>query len=208
MYRRAVLSAPLAFGVLRERPGDEFAALRGVSRTMQPIRTDNLAKLYDMPDMEWARAEAALGEGSVGREPAAFLGTVGRDGRPHVAGVGIVVHDGSPFFCAGLGTGKARNLMHNPACTLALRLEGLDLSLEGEARRVDDPELRGAPSRRCTPRVGGRRPLTSRRWRWPRRTRPSRAGPGPWPLWRFTINKAVGVATAEPHGASRWTFAG
>lgn len=173
---------------------------------MQPIRTDNLAKLYDMPDMEWARAEAALGEGSVGREPAAFLGTVGRNGRPHVAGIGIVVHDGALFFCMGLGTGKARNLMHNPACTVALRLEGLDLTLEGDARRVEDPELLetvaalyaegGWPARADVEAMALAAPYSAQS-----------AGPGPWPLWRFTINKAVGVATAEPHAASRWTFA-
>jgi hypothetical protein len=174
---------------------------------MQPTRTDNLAKLYDMSDMEWARAEAALGHGSVGREPAAFLGTVGADGRPHVAGIGLVVHDGALFFGAGLRTGKARNLINNPACTIALRLEGLDLSLEGEARRVDDPELLtdvaalyaegGWPARADTDAMALAAPYSAQS-----------AGPGPWPLWRFTINKAIGVATAEPHAASRWTFAG
>jgi hypothetical protein len=33
------------------------------------------------------------------------------------------------------------------------------------------------------------------------------AGPGPWPLYRFTFNTAIGVATAEPYGATRWRFA-
>jgi hypothetical protein len=173
---------------------------------MQPIRTDNLAKLYDMADMGWERAQEALGHGSVGREPTAFLGTVGRDGRPHVAGIGVVVHDGALFFGAGLGTGKARNLMNSPACTIALRLEGLDLSLEGEARRVEDPELLtvvaglyaegGWPARADVEAMALAAPYSAQS-----------AGPGPWPLWRFTINKAVGVATSEPHGASRWTFA-
>lgn len=174
---------------------------------MQPTKTDNLAKLYDMPDMAWARAEAALGHGSVGKNPAAFLGTVGADGRPHVAGIGLVVHDASLFFAVGLKTGKARNLVNNPACTVALRLEGLDLSLEGEARRVEDPQLLkdvaalyaegGWPATADTDAMALAAPYSAQS-----------AGPGPWPLWRFTINKAIGVATAEPFSASRWTFAG
>ena len=33
------------------------------------------------------------------------------------------------------------------------------------------------------------------------------AGPAPWYLYRLTLHTAVGVATAEPHGATRWNFA-
>ncbi|WP_230687058.1 hypothetical protein [Catellatospora vulcania] len=32
-------------------------------------------------------------------------------------------------------------------------------------------------------------------------------GPAPWHLYRLTLHTAVGVATAEPHGATRWDFA-
>jgi len=32
------------------------------------------------------------------------------------------------------------------------------------------------------------------------------AGPPPWHLYRFTFHTAVGNATAEPHGATRWRF--
>ena len=34
------------------------------------------------------------------------------------------------------------------------------------------------------------------------------AGPPPWQLYRFTIDKVVGVATEEPYGATRWRFKG
>ena len=37
-------------------------------------------------------------------------------------------------------------------------------------------------------------------------TAPS-AGPPPWNLYRLTLHAAVGVASAEPHGATRWEFA-
>lgn len=32
-------------------------------------------------------------------------------------------------------------------------------------------------------------------------------GPAPWHVYRLTLHSAVGVATAEPHGSTRWTFA-
>ena len=34
------------------------------------------------------------------------------------------------------------------------------------------------------------------------------AGPPPWDLYEFTPRTAFGVASAEPHGATRWTFEG
>ena len=37
-------------------------------------------------------------------------------------------------------------------------------------------------------------------------TAPS-AGPAPWHLYHLTLHTAVGVAGAEPHGATRWDFA-
>lgn len=33
------------------------------------------------------------------------------------------------------------------------------------------------------------------------------AGPPPWHLYRLAPHTAFGVATAEPHGATRWNFA-
>ena len=32
------------------------------------------------------------------------------------------------------------------------------------------------------------------------------AGPPPWHLYRCTFHTAIGNATAEPHGATRWRF--
>jgi hypothetical protein len=32
------------------------------------------------------------------------------------------------------------------------------------------------------------------------------ARPPPWHLFRFTAHTVFGVATAEPHGATRWRF--
>jgi hypothetical protein len=82
-------------------------------------------------------------------------------------------------------------------------LDGIDLVLDGEATRVTDP---------ATPEeLAGR----YRDVGWPAEvdgdaftapfSAPS-AGPPPWHLYRFTARTAVGVATAEPHGATRWRY--
>ncbi|MCW2983554.1 MAG: pyridoxamine 5-phosphate oxidase-related FMN-binding protein [Conexibacter sp.] len=168
-----------------------------------PRETVNLATLYDEPEMPWSRAAAALGTGSLGPETACFLGTVRPDGRPHAAGVGVVSHDGDLYLTSGPGARKARNLAANPACTLSMRLDGLDLVLEGEARRETDATTLADVA--ALYRDGG----------WPAevdtenealtaRYSAQSAGPPPWHLYRFTIHTAYGVALRPPHGASRW----
>jgi Pyridoxamine 5'-phosphate oxidase len=144
-----------------------------------------------------------LSAGPPGPEIGFFLGTVRPDGRPHAAGIGALWEDGELYFTSGAGTRKARNLAANPACTISVKLEGIDLVLEGEATRVTDgPTLE---------RLAGR----YRESGWPAEVEgeaftapfsaPS-AGPPPWQLYRFNLHTAFGVATAEPHGATRWRF--
>jgi pyridoxine/pyridoxamine 5'-phosphate oxidase len=168
-----------------------------------PRETVNLATLYEEELMPWSRAVEALGTGSVGAEHACFLGTVRPDGRPHSAGVGVAEWDGGIYFTSGRGTRKARNLAENPHCTLSMRLDGLDLVLEGEARRVTDVATLAAVA--AVYRDGG----------WPAEpdgdslTAPysaQSAGPPPWDLYRLEIRTAFGVGLRPPHGASRWSF--
>ncbi len=169
----------------------------------EPRRTTNLATLYDQEEMPWSRAAEALGQGSLGPESACFLGTVHPDGRPHSAGVGVAVHDGDLFFTSGPTARKTRNLLNNPACTLSMRLDGIDLVVEGEARRETDLATLTAVAAAYD--AGG----------WPAQadgdaiTAPysaQSAGPGPWYLFRFRIATAFGVGLRPPHGASRWDF--
>jgi Pyridoxamine 5'-phosphate oxidase len=171
--------------------------------TTAPRQTVNLAELYGEEPMPWSRAAEALGSGSLGPEIPCFLGTVGPDGRPHSAGIGVAELDGDLYFTSGPGTRKSRNLAANPACTLSLRLDGIDLVLEGEARRVTDrPTLDQVAA---IFRDGG----------WPAeveddaitaRYSAQSAGPPPWHLYRLTFHTAFGVGLREPHGASRWRF--
>ncbi|HET7048673.1 MAG TPA: pyridoxamine 5'-phosphate oxidase family protein [Solirubrobacteraceae bacterium] len=165
--------------------------------------TVNLAGLYEEAPMPWDRASTALGTGSLKPEIPCFLGTVRPDGRPHSAGVGVAEHDGGIYFTSGPETRKSRNLAANPACTLSLRLDGIDLVLEGDAERVvDQPTLEQLAS---VFRHGG----------WPATvegdaiTAPysaQSAGPPPWRLYRLNVHTAFGVGLREPHGASRWRF--
>jgi hypothetical protein len=167
----------------------------------EPIETKNL-DIYGNEALPWSRSRdrftAAPFIGGL-----TFLGTTRPDGRPHAAGVGALWLDGDIYFTSGPGTRKSRNLAANPACTISARLEGIDIVLEGEAVRVTDGQTLERLAARC--REGG----------WPVQVEsdaltapysaPS-AGPPPWHLYRFTFHTAIGNATAEPNGATRWRF--
>jgi len=169
-----------------------------------PVEVTNL-DIYGSPALLWSRPHDLLAAGTPLPDPAFFLGTVRPDGRPHAAGIGALWLDGELYFVTGPATRKARNLAANPACTISVRLEGIDLTLEGEATRVTERPTLEEAARRY--REGG----------WPAEVEgdaftapysaPS-AGPPPWHVYRFTFHTAFGVATAEPNGATRWRFDG
>jgi nitroimidazol reductase NimA-like FMN-containing flavoprotein (pyridoxamine 5'-phosphate oxidase superfamily) len=168
----------------------------------EPVETTSLDR-YGNPALAWARAEAALSAALPSRAVTSFLGTVGPDGRPHAAGLGAVWLAGDVYFTSSPKARKARNLAVNPACSLSVRLSGIDLVIEGEAARVTDPELLERLA--AVYRTGG----------WPAEvagdayTAPFNApsaGPPPWQLYRMRIDTVFGVATAEPQGATRWRF--
>ncbi|MFD0851385.1 pyridoxamine 5'-phosphate oxidase family protein, partial [Actinomadura adrarensis] len=104
-----------------------------------PIETTNL-DIYGDAALPWSRALDGLEAALSLMETAQFLGTVSPDGRPHSAGVGGLWQDGTIYFTSGPGTRKARHLTVNPACTFSVRLPGIDLVLEGEARQITDRE--------------------------------------------------------------------
>ena len=170
----------------------------------EPIETTNLDTLYGSEAIPWSRPRELLAAGALGSGASFFLGTVRPDGRPHAAGIGAAWHDGDLYFQCGPNTRKARNVAANPACTMSASLPGMDLVLEGEARRVTD-----------TPTLEALAAIFREGAGWPVQvdgdaftapySAPS-AGPPPWHLFRLTANTVFGVATAEPHGATRWRF--
>ncbi|NSW53971.1 MAG: pyridoxamine 5'-phosphate oxidase family protein [Anaerolineae bacterium] len=166
-----------------------------------PIDTRNL-DIYGNPPLPWSRPRDLLAAAIFFGRPA-FLGTVRPDGRPHAAAIAPLWLAGEIYFTSGPGTRKARDLAHNPACTLSASLATIDLVLEGEALRVTDAPTLERLAARC--REGG----------WPVQvagdgftgpySAPS-AGPPPWHLYRFRFHTAIGNATAEPNGATLWRF--
>jgi hypothetical protein len=168
----------------------------------EPIETTNLDRYGNKP-LSWSRALQRLETDLPKMGTTSFLATIRPEGRPHSAGVGAMWLDDGLYFTSGPGTRKSRNLVANPACTISIKLEGLDLVLDGEATRVTD----GATLEKVASLYHG--------GGWPAEvdgdaltapfSAPS-AGPAPWHLYRFTFGTAIGVATAEPHGATRWRF--
>jgi hypothetical protein len=168
-----------------------------------PIETTNLATLYGAQPIPWDRARDLLEVGALGPDVRAFLGTVRPDGRPHAAGIGPAWHDGDIYFTTGPTTRKGRNVAANPAATMSISLPGMYLVFEGDAHRVTDPAT--LETLAALYRDAG----------WPAQVEgdaftapysaPS-AGPPPWHVFRLTPHTVFAVASAEPHGATRWRF--
>lgn len=168
----------------------------------EPTDATNLDTTSETDPLPWSRALDLLDGGAL-RDAAAFLGTVRPDGRPHSARIGAAWHDGDVYLQTGRRTRKARNVEANPACTLSVSLEGIDLVFEGAAERVTDgPTLEAVAA---VWREGG----------WPAEAggdgivAPYNApgtGPPPWPVYRVAAHTVFGVANAEPYGATRWRF--
>jgi hypothetical protein len=169
----------------------------------EPISTRNL-DIYGSAALPWSRPHEILCHDTPLTDLTFFVATVRPDGRPHSAGVGATWLDGDLYFVSGPGTLKSRNLAANPACSVSVRLRDIDLVLEGNANRVTDPSTLERVA--AVYRTGG----------WPATvdgdaltapySAPS-AGPPPWYVYRLALHTAIGVATAEPHGATRWDFA-
>ncbi|HEX6872823.1 MAG TPA: pyridoxamine 5'-phosphate oxidase family protein [Micromonosporaceae bacterium] len=168
----------------------------------EPVEVTNLDR-YGFAALRWSRVRDQLAAGSKGPGTTFFLSTVRPDGRPHSAGVGAVWLDGDLYFTAGAQTRKARNLASNPACTISVKLDGIDVVFEGEARRLTD-----APTLHRVAQVyqdSGWPAEVSQDAFTASYSAPS-AGPPPWQVYRFTVETAFGVASAEPPGATRWRF--
>lgn len=176
----------------------------------EPVETTNL-DIYGSAVLPWSRVRDLLdvgqGQPNVGLDEDThrtyWLSTAGPDGAPHLAGIGALWVDDQIWFVSGPGTRKSRNLAANPACAVAASLPGLDLVIEGAATRVTD----GASLERLA--------AAYRAQGWPAKvdgdafTAPYNApsaGPPPWHLYVLTPEVAYAIASAEPHGATRWRF--
>ena len=159
--------------------------------------------IYGNEPIPWSRPLAELEKFEAQPGSTVWMATTRPDGRPHVAGVGALWHDGKFYIVSGPGTRKSRNLTENPNCVISVQLPGIDLVVEGTAERVTDD----ATLERLADRYNAQG--------WPTEVKdgaftapysaPS-AGPPPWYLYEITPTTAFGVGTAEPNGATRWRF--
>lgn len=157
--------------------------------------------IYGSPPIPWSRAQELLDAGDAAATW--WLATARPDGRPHLTGVGALWTDGKLYFVSGAGTRKARNLAKNANCVLSASLKGLDLVIEGKARKVTDKATLDRVAKLYAaqgwPATVAGKALTAPY------SAPS-AGPPPWDLYVLMAKTAFGVAAAEPHGATRWRF--
>jgi PPOX class probable F420-dependent enzyme len=176
------------------------------------VDAKNLAGLYGLPTLEWARVQAQLeagipqapGSGGPNRHTC-WLTTINPDGSPHVTGIGALWVDGTFWFETGAQTRKARNLARDPRCVLSVAMDDFDLVVEGTAGRITDPSTVATMAARWAAEG------------WPARvddtgtaltaefSAPS-AGPPPWFVYRLTPRTATALATVEPGGATRWRY--
>lgn len=172
------------------------------STTIQPKETKNL-DIYGNPPLEWQRVIDALdGIGDQDYADAAsrfWLATTRPDGGPHLMAVGIVWNDGRFYLSTGARTQKGRNLAHDPRCMVIIAAPGIDIEAEGEARIIrDDAELR-----RIAKLFDDWGPEVRDGAFWHEFSAPS-AGPPPWDVYEIRPTTIYAVASAEPHGATRW----
>src|SRR5829696_4839735 len=158
----------------------------------EPADVTNLDRYGNAP-LPWSRPHDLLTGSVPGPEVAMFLSTTRPDGRPHTAGIGALWHDGDLYFTSNPDTRKSRDLAANPACTIAMRLPGIDLVFDGEATRTTDPALLEAVT--ALFREGGW-PAKSVATTRPRRTkRPSASGKSG--SSRCSLKPSSGMAYAD-----------
>ena len=169
----------------------------------QPVETRNLDSYGDAV-LPWTRPQAVLDAIDPKAHITWFLGTAGASGRPHAAGVGALWYGGELYFTSGDGTKKSRDLGANPSASNSVSLPGMDLVFEGTVEKVTDaPTLEALV--RAYNESGWPASVEGDAFTAPY-SAPS-AGPPPWRLYRLVFDRVIGVASAEPHGATLWRFA-
>ena len=160
--------------------------------------------IYGDAPLEWARAVKQLEDTSPDQHRTCWLATTDPDGRAHIAGVGALWVDDKFYFTSSPRARKSRNLSADARCAMSVGLGDIDLVVEGAASKVTDQATLDDLAARYVAQG------------WPARVEdgsftaefsaPS-AGPPPWDLYVLAPSTAYGVATAEPYGATRWSFA-
>ena len=170
----------------------------------------NLGQADGLPPVDWAAVVETLDARSAPRPDAVnsrttWLSTVNEDGSPHVTAVGALWVDGTFWFQTGAGTRKARNVVRDPRCSVAVSVLDADVVLERDAERVTEPDAvtriakawagNGWPAEPDERASGITAPFNA----------PSQ-GPSPWNVYRIEPRSAIVVLATEPGGLTRFRF--
>ena len=165
---------------------------------------------YDAPVIPWDKVRSRLDKGWTQAPETggpdrhtSWLATTNPDGSPHVMPLGALWIDGFVYFTSSPDAVKAKNLVKNSACSIAVSTSDFDLIIEGQVSRVTaEPELEKLAAEY---REGG----------WPAQVEngaltapfsaPS-AGPSPWYVYKLTPETIYALGTSEPYGATRFRF--
>jgi nitroimidazol reductase NimA-like FMN-containing flavoprotein (pyridoxamine 5'-phosphate oxidase superfamily) len=183
-----------------------------MAQKIRPKSEKNISG-YGMGPLSWDRALERLEQewklqappemGGVPEPHTHWLATTRADGRPHLVPIGAAWHEGAFYFTSGDGTQKSKDLSQNAHCSISLAGAGLDVVVEGEARKVtDEGKLRELAQVFGS---AGWAPEVKSGAFYHEYSAPS-AGPPPWYLYELAPQTVYGFATAEPHGATRWRF--
>ncbi len=177
----------------------------------EPVAERNLDG-YGAPPIPWAsvreRLEESLtqgpGSGGPGRHTC-WLATVGPDGRPHVRPLGALWVDGAFYFTSGPATRKSRNLAAIPHCAITVATHAFDLVVEGTAAKVTDKAKLERIAEAFTTE-GWEASVDDAALALRAAYSAPSAGPPPWNVYEVTVETVYAMGTAEPYGATRWTF--
>lgn len=147
----------------------------------------------------WSDARERLAQGRT-----YWLATGRADGRPHVMPVLAVWLDEMLYFVAAKSSRKARNLARSALCVVTVNAEGLDIVIEGGARRInDESKLRRVANAYAS------------KYEWHVAVRDGAfygdgaptAGPPPYELYELTPTMVLGFGTDAEFSPTRWRFA-
>jgi hypothetical protein len=175
----------------------------------EPVTMQNLDG-YGVPVISWSRVRERLEQGFTQSPESGgphrhtcWLATVRPDGRPHVMPLGVLWIDDALYFTAGPSTRKAKNLASNPHCVITVATHDFDLVIEGEVTKVSDQDKLQHIADAYA--VSSWKPTVRDRAFYAEYSAPS-AGPPPWEVYEVIPVTIFGLGTAEPYGATRWSF--
>jgi hypothetical protein len=133
-----------------------------------------------------------------------WLATVRPDGRPHLRPILALLVDGAMYFASKPGARKARNVETNSRCAISVQDDEAHAVLEGDARRVTDPETLEKVSR-----------AYASKYEWETQVRgdeldadygaPTAGGP-PFAVYEVTPHTAYAFGTEPSFSPTRWRF--